>query len=147
MQPPKALLLNRIQHIVVPPRRSFAYRLIRSRRSVLHAFFYTFFPIDLSSTGYRLALRIPSLYYLLKSLSLLTVILLQVSNLWPSIGFSWVQAISQWASQKEMTDVCWSTFGAVCFALVITALTRGLEGVNSSNTSPFNLVRVHAVPP
>ncbi|EJD02179.1 uncharacterized protein FOMMEDRAFT_168701 [Fomitiporia mediterranea MF3/22] len=134
-----ALLLNRIQHIVVPPRRSLAYRIVRSRRSVFHALFYSFFPVDLSSTAYRFTLRIPSLYLLYKSLALLFVILLQVSNLFPSAKISWLQRLGGWAERKEMEDVCWSIFGTVCTALVVGALTRGLEGFNSSNTQPFNI--------
>lgn len=136
----QALLLNRIQHIVVPPRRSFVYRVMRSRRSLFHAFLYSFFPINLSSTACRLTLRIPSLFFLFKSLALLSVILLQASELFPATNITWIQSIGQWAAQKNMADVCWSTFGAVCLALIMGALTRGLEGLNTANTSPFNLV-------
>lgn len=114
---------------------------MRSRRSLFHAFFYSFFPINLSSTACRLTFRIPSLFFLFKSLALLTVIFLQISGYFPSSNNERLQAIGQWASQKDMADVCWSTFGAVCLALVTGALTRGLEGLNTANTSPFNLVR------
>ncbi|KAL5511351.1 hypothetical protein ACEPAH_4567 [Sanghuangporus vaninii] len=134
-----ALLLNRIQHIVVPSRRTLAYRILRSRRSLFHALFYSFFPIDLSSTAYRFTLRIPSLYLLYKSLLLIIVILLQVSNIFPSTNIRWLRALDHWAGRKEMEDICWSIFGTVCIALVIGALTRGLEGFNSSNTQPFNI--------
>ena len=137
----QALLLNRIQHIVVPPRRTLAYRALRSRHSLLHALFYSIFPIDLSSTPYRFTLRIPSLYYLYKCLLLFSIILLQSAKLYPNSSMQWVQTLGQWARAKDMADVCWSTFGAVCLALVIAALTRGLEGADSTNTSPFNLVR------
>lgn len=136
----QALLLNRIQHIVVPPRRSFVYRVMRSRRSLFHAFLYSFLPINLSSTAYRLTLRIPSLFFLFKSLILLSLILFQASDLFPTTNINWIQSIGQWAAQKNMADICWSTFGAVCLALITGALTRGLEGLNSANTSPFNLV-------
>ncbi|KAI5122226.1 hypothetical protein M0805_002714 [Coniferiporia weirii] len=133
------LVLNRIQHIVVPPRRSMAYRIIQSRRSILHALFYTFFPIDLSSTTYRLCFRIPSLYVLFRSLALLSVVLLQVTGYFPSTQLGWLHVIEQWAGQKEMSDVCWTAFVAVCLALVVDALTRGLEGANSNSSSQFNL--------
>lgn len=117
-----------------------AYRLVRNRRSFFHALFYTFFPIDLSLTAYRFVLRIPSLYYLYKTTALFFVILLQAYSLFPSTQLQWLQPVDQWAGQKEMSDVCWSVYGAVCFALIIGALTRGLEGVGTSNASPFNLV-------
>ncbi|TDL24881.1 hypothetical protein BD410DRAFT_766450 [Rickenella mellea] len=134
-----ALLLNRIQHIVVPPRQTFTERLTRSRRSILQALLYSTFPINLNSTTYRLAFRIPSLYLLFRSLLLLTIILLQGSNLWPSSNYRWLNVIGEWAGQKEFGEVCWSTFGAICAALGVGALTRGLEGISSSNAAPFNL--------
>lgn len=128
--------------MVVPPRHSLAYRIVRSRRSVFHALFYSIFPIDLSSTAYRFTLRIPSLYMLYKYLTLLLVILLQVSNYFPSTNIGWLHALDRWAGSKEMEEVCWSVFGTVCCAVVVGALTKGLEGLNSSNTQPFNIVRV-----
>ena len=132
--------MNRIQHIVVPPRRSLALRVLRGRRSIFHAFFYSMFPIDLSSTKYRTAFRIPSLFLLFKSLTLLTVVLLQVSNLYPSSTFWGIQELGQWAESKETADICWTTFCAVCLSLVIGSLTRGLEGHHTNSGSPFNLV-------
>ena len=39
-----------------------------------------------------------------------------------------------------MEEVCWSIFGTVCCAVVVGALTRGLEGFDTSNTQPFNIV-------
>ncbi|THH20903.1 hypothetical protein EW146_g566 [Bondarzewia mesenterica] len=63
------------------------------------------------------------------------VLSLQVTNaLW-----GWLQTIDAWAAHKEMEDVCWSTFVAVCGALAMGSLTRGLEGIGAANTSPFNL--------
>ena len=135
-------MLNRIQHIVVPPRRAFAYRLIQSRRSLFHALFYSIFPVSLSSTTYRLVFRIPSLYLLIKSVFLQAIILLQSYGWYPTTGSEWIVIIGRWANGKEMADVCWSTFGAVCLTLVIGAMTRGLEGNSSANRSPFNLVSV-----
>ena len=52
-----------------------------------------------------------------------------------------------------MEDICWFSFCAVCGALCVGAITRGLEGPSadaSTSTSPFNLVRAyrsHFLPP
>lgn len=101
-----------------------------------------FFPIDLSSTTCRLFFRVPSIYFLLKALTLWTVVLMQCTGFFPSsLRWSWVQTINSWGASTEMQDLCWVTFGAVCFALCISALTRGLEGIGTENTAPFNLVR------
>ncbi|KAH8117095.1 hypothetical protein DFH11DRAFT_1687859 [Phellopilus nigrolimitatus] len=90
-------------------------------------------PLAFLTSGYAVGL-------VAMNLVLFVVILLQVSNLYPSAtNVEWVQTIGHWAGQKGMADVCWSTFGSVCLALVVGALTRGLEGANASNTSPFNL--------
>ncbi|KAA1469242.1 hypothetical protein DENSPDRAFT_772776 [Dentipellis sp. KUC8613] len=145
-----ALLLNRIQHIVAPSRHPLPYRMrfdgvhglhgSRSRLSFLRYIYSSLFPVDLSSTFARTLFRVPTLYLLFKSLALWSIILLQTSGLFPSSPqWTWLQNINQWAGTKEMEDVCWSTFGAVCGALCVGALTRGLEGVGTSNTSPFNL--------
>jgi len=108
----------------------------------MHAVFYHIFPINLSSTTFRLIFRIPSLYYLFKSFLLLLVTLLQVSGLYPSWNLSLFNNVSSWADSKEMTDICWTTFCSVCLTLSIAALTRGLEGHEQSNSPPFNLVGV-----
>ncbi|THH08324.1 hypothetical protein EW145_g2783 [Phellinidium pouzarii] len=66
-------------------------------------------------------------------------LVVNLSNIFPSSQMEWFQAVGQWAGQKEMSEICWSTFGAICLTLVVGALTRGLEGANSNNASPFNL--------
>ncbi|KAF8517501.1 hypothetical protein BU17DRAFT_49653 [Hysterangium stoloniferum] len=136
-----ALLLNRIQHIVVPPRQSFMRRLSRhysnSRsQSSFRIFLSLILPVNLSSTPVRALIRAPAIYLLWRSLLTFTVILLQVSDLFPSAP--WIAAIADWGSGKEMKEVCWGTFMAVCVALSIEALMKGLEGRNSTS-SPFNL--------
>ena len=87
--------------------------------------------------------RIPSLYFLFKSLLLLSIIILQVANLFPSTNSQALRILGDWAGHKEMEDVCWSLFGTVCLALLVGALTRGLEGPHSMNQSPFNIVSVN----
>ena len=107
---------------------------------MFHALFYAIFPVNLSSTPTRIAFRIPSIYFLFKSVLLLFTIILQVAGLFPSTNVEVLRSLSSWAGQKEMDDVCWSLFGAVCLALLIGALTRGLEGPHAMNQSPFNIV-------
>ncbi|KAI0273512.1 hypothetical protein BC834DRAFT_854155 [Gloeopeniophorella convolvens] len=139
-----ALLLNRIQNIVVPGRRPPLHHGRsdtgpRSRWAVLRLILPSIFPIDLSSTYSRTILRLPTLYYILRSLVLWSVLFLQASDRFPSSLWKPLQMLDEWASRQEMDDICWSTFLSVCGVLCVGALTRGLEGVGSSNASPFNL--------
>ncbi|KAH9981408.1 hypothetical protein BGW80DRAFT_1434569 [Lactifluus volemus] len=121
-----ALLLNRIQNIVAPSRRPLPHQ---SRWSFFRLILPSIFPLDLSSTYSRTVLRLPTMYFILKSLLLWTILLLQAPLL----------LLDDWASRKEMDEICWFTFRAICGALCVGALTRGLEGVGSTNASPFNL--------
>lgn len=127
------------------PPRPLPYRLSRSYRnqqmSRLRWIYHSILPLDLSSTTARLIFRIPTLYFLSKALALWAVILLQTSDLFPSWQWRWLVRLGKWAAEKEMEDICWYSFGAVCSALCVGALTRGLEGAGApANTSPFNLV-------
>ncbi|KAI0053945.1 hypothetical protein FA95DRAFT_1480416 [Auriscalpium vulgare] len=137
-----ALLLNRIQHIVVPSRHPSSYlhdHHHQGRFSFLRFIYPTLFPIDLSSTLSRALFRIPSLYFIYKALALWLVILLQGTDYFPSTPWDFLQNLGAWTAEKDMEEVCWFTLMAVCGALCIGALTRGLEGIGSSNTSPFHL--------
>lgn len=135
---------------MVPSRHHLAHRVSRNFRnqqtSTLRWLYYSIFPVDFSSTFCRFVFRIPSLYFLSKALVLWTVTLLQTSELFPSWQWNWLVRLGIWAGQREMEDICWFSFCAVCGALCIGAITRGLEGASadaSTNTSPFNLVRVY----
>ncbi|KAI6045632.1 hypothetical protein EDC04DRAFT_2634109 [Pisolithus marmoratus] len=127
-----AILLHRIQNIVVPPRpplqrnRPFAYLL------------HSIFPLDLSSSRVRLVLRTPTLYFLGRSLLMWIITLAQTANKFSPIGSPWLLSLGTWVAQREMATLCWSTFCSVCGVLCMEALTRGLEGGNN-NGSPFNL--------
>ncbi|KAF8582297.1 hypothetical protein K439DRAFT_1635411 [Ramaria rubella] len=138
-----ALLLNRIQHIVVPPRHTLVRRLARhyvysrSRQSKFRFMLSLLLPLNLSSTVSRALIRSPSIYLLWRSLALFTIILLQASDLFPSA--SWLSPAAEWGNKTEMKEVCWNTFTSVCVALSIEALMRGLEGRGNSPSSPFNL--------
>jgi hypothetical protein len=140
----KALLLNRIQNIVVPSRRPPLHHTPSAHDSrgrwVLYMILPSIFPIDLSSTYSRMVLRLPSMYFIFKSLLLWTILALQASDYLSSATWKPLQLLGNWAARKEMDEICWSTFLAICGALCVGALTRGLEGVGNSNAAPFNLV-------
>jgi hypothetical protein len=60
----------------------------------------------------------------------------------------WIESLGRWSSQKEMAEVCWSTFCAICGCFLVEALFKALDGMGTGfpignvnpNTSPFNLV-------
>ena len=101
----------------------------------LHALSRAMFPLNLSSSLVRLIVRLPSLFFLSKSLLLWSTILAQIAH-YDSPCFHW---LASWVPQHDTAPLCWFTFCSVCGALCVDALTRGLEGTNS-NASPFNLV-------
>ncbi|GJE87852.1 hypothetical protein PsYK624_039360 [Phanerochaete sordida] len=122
-----AFLLNRVQNIVVPPRHSSYHRRIRSierrfGRRIWTRLLRALVPVNLSSTRSRLVFRTPSIYLLLKSLTLCLV-----------------RTLGEWAQRKPMDELCWSTFISVCVALFISSLTSGMEASHSTGNAPFNL--------
>ncbi|KAH7889487.1 hypothetical protein F5I97DRAFT_1994880 [Phlebopus sp. FC_14] len=135
-----AILMHRIQNIVVPPRHHFHSRFSRTPRHTLflQVMYRSIFPLDFSSSLVRFILRLPSLYFLVKSLLAWVVTLTQTANKFPEWNRLWLQSLGRWVAQQEMPTLCWSTFCSVCGALCVEALTRGLEG-SGSNASPFNL--------
>ncbi|KAF8479306.1 hypothetical protein DFH94DRAFT_632238 [Russula ochroleuca] len=139
-----ALLLNRIQNIVVPGRRPPQHHArsspnLRSRWVLLRLVLPSVLPIDLSTTYPRVVLRLPSMYLILKSLLLWSILLLQAADCFPPSPWKPLRLLDEWAAHKEMDEICWSTFLAICGALCIGALTKGLEGVGTTSASPFNL--------
>jgi hypothetical protein len=140
-------LLNRIQHIVVPPRAS-----IRGRRR--HGVFHTghlvppqtltsqllnflnslrqrVLPVNLDSTLSRLILCSPSLLHACRSLVLLTVTMLQVLDIFPSPSPSshWgMRGLAVWALKHDMYQICWKAFLSACVVVLVGALLAGLEG-------------------
>ncbi|KAF8275143.1 hypothetical protein EI94DRAFT_1712450 [Lactarius quietus] len=138
-----ALLLNRIQNIVVPSRQPQLHHTRSAHdlqgRWVFRMILPSIFPMDLSSTYSRTVLRLPSMYYISKSLVLWSILALQASDCLSSTHWKPLRLLDNWAARKEMDEICWSTFLAICGALCIGALTRGLEGVGATNAAPFNL--------
>ncbi|KAJ6584747.1 hypothetical protein B0H19DRAFT_1206465 [Mycena capillaripes] len=146
-----AVLMHRIQNIVVParpssrarhhgfPRRLYGYNIVRR----LYGFIL---PLDLTKTSTRLAFHLPSLYWLSKMLVIWTIILLQTSDLFPSWESGYIHSLGQWTQRMEMHQVCWRTFCSICAAFSMEAFVRGLDGSGlgliqmNANTSPFNLI-------
>lgn len=113
-----AFILNRVQHIVVSPRRNPHRPRPPRGAGTLSAWQHVrdlFLPLDPTSTPSRLALNLPALYLLGKALLLLSCILLQVSDAFPSA--SWAAPLSTWAAEQEMSQVCWHVYAAVCVGL------------------------------
>jgi hypothetical protein len=114
----QAILLNRIQHVVVPTHDRQTGR--------LNSWLSKLLPIDTSATQTRFLLRSASLYLLWKSLLLMGAILLQAFDMFPDISL--LEGLRQRAAMVNMVDVCWSSFVAVCVAMAIDTFTRGLDG-------------------
>ncbi|KZV65902.1 hypothetical protein PENSPDRAFT_586031 [Peniophora sp. CONT] len=135
-----ALLLNRIQHIVVPSRHNPRLSVHQRRQlSFFRSLWATLFPMDLSSTAARTALRVPSLYFVMRSLGMWMLVLVHASDNFPNVQWQWARELEYTAAHIEMEHLCWSTFLSVCGALAVGALTRGLEGGSTINAAPFNL--------
>lgn len=133
-----AILLHRIQNIVVPPRHHFPNRTPLQRNRPFSYLLHSIFPLDLSSSRVRLVLRTPTLYFLGKSLLIWVITLAQTANKFSFLGSPWLLSYGNWVAHQEMATLCWSTFCSVCGVLCMEALTRGLEGGTNSG-SPFNL--------
>ncbi|KAJ6509023.1 hypothetical protein C8R45DRAFT_1208587 [Mycena sanguinolenta] len=148
-----AVLLHRIQNIVVPARTSSHSRNVShgpNRRfygsDAFRRLSGAFLPLDLTQTSTRLAFHLPTLYFLSKMLLIWTVILLQTSELYPTWDSGRIYSLGQWAQNMEMNHVCWRTFCTILAAFAVEAFIRGLDGSGfalmhmNANTSPFNLV-------
>ncbi|KAF8630451.1 hypothetical protein AX17_005428 [Amanita inopinata Kibby_2008] len=157
-----AFLLHRMQNIIIPSRiparrrREILNALNAGRATGRHSYGHYLFvrriyssllPLDVSKTFTRLALHLPSLYVLTKMLILWCLLTLQASNMLPS--WSWMQRIGAWSEQKEMSDICWTTFCAVGSAFCVEGFIRALDGLSTTfafgsssnpNASPFNLI-------
>lgn len=72
---------------------------------------------------------------------------LEQKAIWYGV-FAKVELLAEWAKQKEMSEICWSTFCAVCSAFLVEGFIKALDGIGSGfpignvnpNASPFNLV-------
>ena len=146
------ILLHRIQHTVVPVQHPFR-PLTPNRSNRRLSTLRRFLPADPQTThaAMRFALHLPTLYLLSQKLLLWTLIVVQTSGIRIGCCFSLIA----WAEKKEMSEVCWSTFVAICAAFCVEAFVRALDGQathgtafsmgsgENPNTSPFNLVCIY----
>ncbi|KAJ7645559.1 hypothetical protein DFH06DRAFT_1476805 [Mycena polygramma] len=148
-----AVLMHRIQNIVVPARSSSQSRhdphgLLRRLYgyNFVRQLYGSVLPLDLTRTSTRLAFHLPTLYFLSKNLLLWTVILLQTSELFPAWESGYIYSLGQSTQRMEMAQVCWGTFVSICAGFSMEAFVRGLDGSGlgiihmNANTSPFNLI-------
>ncbi|RXW23638.1 hypothetical protein EST38_g2202 [Candolleomyces aberdarensis] len=155
-----AVLLHRIQNIIIPSRVPTRWRGARRRganagiwsriATVGGGIWDTLLPLDLTKTTTRLAIHLPSLYLLYRVLLIWSVLILQTSGFYPEdAGFDWANRLGNWVETKDMSEVCWSTFVAVCVGFCIEGFVKALDGVEAGfpiggnmnpNTSPFNIV-------
>ncbi|KAG8905359.1 SCF ubiquitin ligase complex subunit cdc4 [Tulasnella sp. 403] len=126
-----AFFIDRIQHIVVPlsrfhtathldrdgappPALTRFYRIRRLAKTVT----LRLFPIDASKFRIRLLLRLPSLFYLYRTLLLVIVFLIQALDVGEGIWYIVPGYVREWTCKVDMKDACWEAFKAVCFTLV-----------------------------
>ncbi|CAK5284403.1 unnamed protein product [Mycena citricolor] len=142
-----AILLHRIQNIVLPSRTSL-FRRTRplSRHGAFRRLYAHILPLDLTNSTTRLALQLPTLYYMSRTLVIWVVMLLQTSRYYPSWESGYVYSLGQWVQGLEVSNVCWWTFCSICATFSVEAFIRSLDGSGlgllqmNPNTSPFNLI-------
>ncbi|KAK7455173.1 hypothetical protein VKT23_011044 [Stygiomarasmius scandens] len=145
-----AVLMHRIENVVVPTRipHFSGHSTRRSRTLSIRERIYRYFlPLNLNKTSTRLALHLPTLYFLCRMLVLWSLLILQAANLFPQTEPGTWHDLGVWSETKDMKDISWQTFCAVCAAFCVEAFVKGLDGVGvgfgahlQANTSPFNLV-------
>ncbi|KAF5360131.1 hypothetical protein D9757_011741 [Collybiopsis confluens] len=163
-------LMHRIDNIFVPTmtnniQRQPAHHEQSRPSRYRHTFINHFLPIDVDRTATRLAIQLPTIYFMCRVLLLWGLMLLQIAELFP-----WVHApantasdsgnlsldsimyrLGTWSSSWETEDVCWHTFCAICAAFCVEGFVKSLDGSGhgfgfgfaehmQANTSPFNLV-------
>ncbi|KAF8323088.1 hypothetical protein DL93DRAFT_2151418 [Clavulina sp. PMI_390] len=159
------ILINRIQHIVVPPRTAHRnahrfdhepevhdYELGPAGFSVTHTIEVInslrrrLLPINVKRTRTRLFITLPALLHSIRTLLLLFVSMLHINDVQPP---SWVlpslyKHLVSWSMGMDMYTICWTAFLSACFLSVTGAFLAGLEGRPGSAPS-FNLLGYAAV--
>ncbi|KAL1742841.1 hypothetical protein HDZ31DRAFT_65586 [Schizophyllum fasciatum] len=142
-----AILVHRIQNVVVPSRAAGVYRRRGHESGLVNRAYSALLPIDLNSTTTRLALHSLSLYLILRVLLIWSVIVLQTSQLYPEeSSLALVRQLGGYVQRLPMGNVCWETFAAVCAVTCTETFTRGLDGLGNgfltspASSSPFHLL-------
>jgi len=152
---PQVILINRVQHIVIPPRTTaqhmqpeivdddvdwnIAANIPARARTALNAVRRRALPINVKSTTTRFLIMFPSLLHSYRTLALLLVSMLQVlqvlqvpSDSSPSSSSSYFGlaylTVASWGLRMDMYHICWMAFTSSCFLVVSGALLAGLEG-------------------
>lgn len=146
--PQQVILINRVQHIVIPPRAVFhatghgeddeplGVDANFSTRALfaLNAVRRRLLPINVKSTRTRLLIMLPALLHSSRTLVLLLISMLQVAQMIPTslsaapyIGPIY-DSLSEWSLQMDMYHICWMAFTSSCFVVMSGALLAGLEG-------------------
>ncbi|TRM59198.1 hypothetical protein BD626DRAFT_633340 [Schizophyllum amplum] len=140
-----ALLVHRIQNVVVPSRAPNPQH--RRDRGLVRRAYDAFLPIDLERTTTRFALHSVSLYLIMRVLVIWFAIVLQTSQLYPMDSSVYmVRQLGQYTQRLSMGNVCWDTFVAICAVTCAETFTRGLDGLGNSfltspaSSSPFHLL-------
>ncbi|KAI5900631.1 uncharacterized protein SCHCODRAFT_02608408 [Schizophyllum commune H4-8] len=140
-----AVLVHRIQNVVVPSRVQPVYR--RRNQGIVQRVYNSFLPIDLDKATTRFALHSVSLYLILRMLVIWGVVVLQTSQLYPEEPHTaWIQRLGEYVVHLPMGRICWDTFVAICAVTCAQAFTRGLDGLGNTlltshgPSSPINLV-------
>lgn len=157
----QAILLHRIQNVVLPsPRRArHSYRTPLPRMTLWERLLAATLPLDFSRTATRFVFHLPSVCLLSKMLIIWTALVLQTCEVPLVFGddkkaayvYVILEKLSRWAMDKKMTEICWSTFCAVCGAFLIEGVIKALDGLGAggfplgggiNSLSPFHLVSV-----
>jgi hypothetical protein len=78
-------------------------------------------------------IRMPGIVALVRAWLMFTVVLLQVTKIWPSsieptsLTAKALGKLGHWVGDMEMGQVCWQVFISVCCGLVCSGLANGLE--------------------
>lgn len=147
-----------MQNVVLPsPRRARrAYRSPLHRTTLWERLHAAILPLDFSRTLTRLAFLLPSIYFLSKMLIIWTILVLQTCEVQLISGLNQsgpdfrrhFGKLVRWTLDKEMAQICWSTFCAVCGAFWVEGLIKTLDGLGGggfplggmNSLSPFHLV-------
>lgn len=144
------ILINRVQHIVIPPRAPLPdgqhghdadvfddHDLSRTwpaqALSAINAVRRRVLPISVKRTHTRLAIMLPALMHSSWTLTLLLVSMLEVTKTGPSFPPSSSSRqvydfIVNRGLQMDMYAICWMAFMSACFLSASGALLAGLEG-------------------
>ena len=149
-----------MQNVVLPsPRRArHAYRSPSHRTTLWERLHTAILPLDFSRTLTRLVLLLPSIYFLSKMLIVWTILVLQTCEVQLISGLNQngpcfldlqrhFEKLVGWTMNKEMAQICWSTFCAVCGAFWVEGLIKALDGLGGggfplggNSLSPIHLV-------